>query len=181
VRNHREKLHEVYVPLRIISLEHSDEPFGDVITKTNNRQNRIENRDFVNVDPEQTRICNELKLDGIEYNVMRTEAFVPSATSFDVVESTTALACAYTKVPIVVQLKQEIGRLWEDIHKQPYKKLFNPSISGKYIWRCAKVQRKIDKLLEKISKDPELSGRDAGIAVAVHGNRLIAAMVFSAL
>jgi len=171
-----EKLREVYVPLRIISLEHSDEPFGDIITKTNNRQNRIENRDFVNLDPEQTRICDELKLDGIEYNVMRTESFVPSTTSFDVVESTTALACAYTKVSIVVQLKREIGRLWEDINKPPYKELFNPSVSGMYIWRCVRVQRKIDKELEKISKDSSLSGRDAGIAI--HGNRLIAAMVF---
>jgi len=30
------------------------------ITKTNNRQNRIENRDFVSLDPEQARIRNEL-------------------------------------------------------------------------------------------------------------------------
>jgi len=54
--------------------------------------------------------------------------------------------------------------------------LFNPSVSGMYIWRCVRVQRKIDKELEKISKDSSLSGRDAGIAI--HGNRLIAAMVF---
>jgi len=174
-----DSLTTVYVPVRIISLEKGEDNFGEIITKTNNRQNKIENRDFVTLDPEQTRIQNELKIDGIEYNLMRTESFIPNEISFDLIESTTALACASKKIPIVVQLKREIGKLWDDISKTPYIELFNPSISGMYVWRCVKAQRKIDKSLERLSKDATFSGRDQGIAI--HGNRFIAALVYNQL
>ena len=110
---------------------------------------------------------------------MRAETFAGSANAFDLVESTTSLACAHGKVNLVVQLKREIGKLWDDITKAPYKELFNHSISGMYVWRCVQVQRGIDETLEAISKDPAVLGRDYG--VGVHGNRLIASMVFSEL
>ncbi len=171
-----EELNDVYVPVRIISLETGESDFGDLVTKANNRQNKIENRDFVTLDPEQTRIKQELGIDGIDYNVMRAETFSPSETSFDLVESTTALACASSKVPLVVQLKREIGKLWDVIGRSQYNQLFNPSVSGPYVWRCVRAQRKIDRELSNIEKIPSLSGRDRGIAI--HGNRLIASMVF---
>ena len=42
-------LENVYVPMRII-VRGDDESFADDVTRTNNRQNRIENRDFVTLD-----------------------------------------------------------------------------------------------------------------------------------
>jgi hypothetical protein len=79
-----------------------------------------------------------------------------------------------------MQLKREISKLWENIEKAPYKELFNPTISGLYIWRCVQAQRKIDKALDGILKKlGAKSGREYG--VAVHGNRLIAALVFAHL
>ncbi|HEX3741993.1 MAG TPA: AIPR family protein [Terriglobales bacterium] len=175
-----ENVKKLFVPLRVISLEQANEKFGEDVTKTNNRQNRIENRDFVSLDPEQTRIRTELAVDGIDYNLMRTESFTRAEKAFDLVESTTALACASGDVALVVQLKREIGKLWENIDKAPYKQLFNPQINGLYLWRCIQIQRKIDKLLEAIiSETSSKSGRDYG--VAVHGNRLIAALVFDFL
>jgi hypothetical protein len=107
---------------------------------------------------------------------IRADSFSRNDTSFDLVESTTALACASGNVNLVVQLKREIGKLWEDISRSPYKEIFNPNVSGMYIWRCVQIQRKIDELLDSISNNPELSGRDSRIAV--YGNRLIASMVF---
>ncbi|MDR3572318.1 MAG: hypothetical protein P4L50_00515 [Anaerolineaceae bacterium] len=83
------------------------------------------------------------------------------------------------KVNLAVQLKREIGKLWDDISKAPYKELFNPTISGLYIWRCVLVQRKIDEALDQIKNNEKLSGRDYGIAI--HGNRLIALLVFNKL
>ena len=160
----------------MISLESSAPNFGEDVTRTNNRQNRIENRDFVTLDPEQNRIKTELAIDGVDYHVMRAESFAKSEKSFDLVESTTALACASAKPHLVVQLKREIGRLWDDLTKAPYKELFNPSVPGLFVWRCVQVQRKIDAALERIVKRPETLGRDFGIAI--HGNRLVASMVF---
>ena len=49
------KLEKIKVPIKLISLENTDENFGENVTKTNNRQNRIENRDFVSLDEQQTK------------------------------------------------------------------------------------------------------------------------------
>ena len=103
------------VPLRVISLEKAEAHFGTSITKTNNRQNRIDNRDFVTLDPEQSRLRAELGVDGIIYNVIRSETGSRGDKAFDLVEATTSLACASGKTWLVVQLKREVGKLWEDI------------------------------------------------------------------
>jgi hypothetical protein len=169
---------DVLVPIRIISLENSPLNFGILVTRTNNRQNRIDSRDFVSLDPEQSRLRTEFAIEGINYHVVRSESFQPTEKSFDVVESTTALACASGKGHLVVQLKREIGKLWEDISTSPYKELFNPSISWLYIWRCIRIQRKIDAILEALRKKET---HECEESILIHGNRLISSLVFSSL
>lgn len=169
------EINKVTIPIRIISLADSTKEFGKMITRTNNRQNKIENRDFVVLDPEQDRIKSELAVDGINYFISRGMDFEPSEESFDLVESTTALACASGKGNVVVQLKREIGKLWEDIESTPYKLLFNPQTSGVYIWRCVRVQRYIDKVLNNLIT--VFGSENSGILI--HGNRIISALVFS--
>lgn len=171
------KLENVYIPIRII-VRGEDENFASEVTKTNNRQNRIESRDFVALDPEQTRIRTELAIDGIDYQLMRSENIKSNDNSFDLVEASTALACASGTIHLPVQLKREIGKLWEDLSKAPYKELFNPSVPGIFIWRCVQIQRKIDKAINASARK---SKRQKDVAVATHGNRLIAALVFEAL
>jgi hypothetical protein len=169
--------HKISVAVRIISLEESQDDFGDTVTKTNNRQNRIENRDFVALDPEQSRIRTELAIENVAYHVLREETATRTETAFDLVESTTALSCGSGNVQMVVQLKREIGKLWENIDKAPYKELFNGSVPGMYVWRCVRLQRSIDRALETILKEIGLTtGREYGIGV--HGNRMISALVF---
>src|SRR5699024_7876160 len=109
------------------------------------------------------------------YHVSRSDNFEAAESSFDLTEATTALACASGNGKIVVQLKREIGKLWEDIETTPYKALFNSSITGDYIWRCVKVQRKIDMKLNSLTSS--YSDREAGILT--HGNRIISALVFT--
>src|SRR5215467_15290128 len=43
----KQNYEKIAVQLRIISLQDSPVDFGESVTKTNNRQNKIENRDFV--------------------------------------------------------------------------------------------------------------------------------------
>jgi hypothetical protein len=170
-------LSQVFVSARLI-VRGDDVAFADEVTRTNNRQNRIENRDFVTLDPEQGRIRTELAIDGVEYQVMRTDAAPRSDTAFDLVEATTALACASGTVRLPVQLKREIGKLWEDIARAPYKELFNASVPGLHVWRCVQIQRRIDRAIETHSRRTGYLGRSA---VLTHGNRIIAALVFEAL
>lgn len=172
----KEPLEKVFIPIRIISLKESNDHFGETITKSNNRQNKIENRDFVSLDPEQARIQMELAIDKVKYHIVRSESVKRNDQSFDLVESTTALACASGDVQIAVQLKREIGRLWEDIGKTPYKKLFNPSVSGPFVWLCVKTQRQIDKQIEILAGN---MGTNRDYSIAIHGNRIISLLIFS--
>lgn len=173
-------LDKAKVQIRIISLKDTPHEFGKEVTRTNNRQNRIENRDFVSQDPEQNRIKAELAIEGIEYNIMRSDSFQASEKAFDLQEATVALACASDFPSLVVQAKKGIGKFYEDLDGSFYKSLFNPSVYGIYVYNCVRIDRKINDILKrKISGLPKKSGRYYGLLV--HGNRVIAHLVIKAL
>ncbi|MFC9777162.1 AIPR family protein [Paenibacillus chitinolyticus] len=175
----KDKLDQVYIPIRIISVGESEDDFGEQITKSNNKQNKIDSRDFVSLDPEQSRMKTELAIDGVTYHILRSEVLEKNVNSFDLTESTTALACALENVNVVVQLKSKISKLWDDIEKGYYKQIFNRSVTGFYTWRCVQIQRLIDASLSNILATIPKSGINYG--VAVHGNRMISMLVFKAL
>ena len=165
-------LEKVKVQVRIISLLDTPETFGAEVTRTNNRQNRIENRDFVSQDPEQVRIKTELAFDGIDYNIVRSDSFKSSVKSFDLQEATVALACCSGQSNLAVQAKREIGKFYEDLTKGIYKAIFNGGTTGTYVYNCIKIIRFVDAILaQKISMLPKKSGRFYGLLV--HGNRII--------
>lgn len=85
-------LGRVRVPIRVILLRNAPEGFGDEVARCNNFQNRIEPRDFAAQDLEQRRLQMEMAMEGIEYQFVRSEEFIASPTSCDLIEVTTALA-----------------------------------------------------------------------------------------
>lgn len=173
IENNKGFLEKTIVPMRIISLENSPDDFGRNITKTNNRQNKIENRDFVSLDPEQGRIKAELRIDGITYHIMRSAETSKSEKSFDIVESTTALAVVSGDIKLVVQRKREISKMWEDLNKPPYKLLFNNGVAGRFVWQAVQLNRRIENAISKRASIQ--AGREQ--AVLVHGNFVIAFML----
>lgn len=174
-KNENFDLSACLVQLRVIELGEDGETFGDEVTRTNNRQNKIDAKDFVSQDGEQKRIRTELLIDKINYQIMRREDSIKGERDFDLVDSTTALACASGDVAIVVTLKNQIGRLWEDLSKAPYKALFNPNVSGTYVWNCVQAQRLVDIAIEA-SRLNTKTQREHRILTS--GNRLISAAVF---
>ena len=167
----------VWINARLISLDDAPDGFGAKVTRANNRQNRIESRDFVSQDPEQIRLKTELSIDGIDYNIVRSETFKATSKSFDLQEATSALACATGKANMAVQAKREIGKFYEDLTKGIYKEVFNASVSGIFVWNCVRSARIIDKYLQSsIDKLPKRSGRKYGLMI--HGNRIIILLVF---
>ena len=170
-------LAKVRLPIRLISLEGAPEDFGALVTKTNNRQNRIESRDFVSLDEEQIRLKKELSLEGIEYNIVRSENIKTSVSIIDLSEATVALACASTQVGLAVQAKREIGRFYDNLNKSPYKTIFNPQTNGIYLRNAVFSLRKIDEVINLMISDlPKKSGKEYG--VLVHGNRMLAFLIF---
>ena len=172
-----ENIENARVPIRIISLSETPEEFGKEITKNNNTQNRIDRRDFVALDENQERIRNELLLENVAYIYKSGDSLPVGSAGFDLVEATVALACAHSTFSYSVQAKREIGRLWDDISKAPYKALFNDSVSGPHLWRLVLLLRVIDGVLDNIASKRE--GRER--LCAVHGNRLISHIVFRKL
>ncbi len=170
-------LAKLRLPIRLISLEGAPEDFGASVTKTNNRQNKIESRDFVSLDEEQLRLKRELSLEAIEYNIVRSENIKTSASIIDLSEATVALACASTQVGLAVQAKREIGRFYDNLNKSPYKTIFNPQTNGIYLRNVVFSLRKIDEIISLlVSELPKKSGKEYG--VLVHGNRMLAFLVF---
>jgi len=169
-----EQVDKARVPIRLISLENCPEAFDREITRTNNTQNRIERRDFVALDREQERIRNELHLEAIMY-VYKSGEIIPGATrGFDLVDATVARACSQQDIFYATQAKREIGRLWDDIQKAPYKTLFNGSVSGLNLYKHVQILRAVDTALAK--QKATRVGRDR--MYAIHGNRFVAHMVY---
>ena len=172
-----DKISNTYIQCRIIEAESISNELSDRITKTNNRQNRIENRDFVSQDIQQKRIKEELLPEGYIYIIQRAENSNKNEFSIDLQGATTALVCAYGDINLVVQLKREIGKLWENISKTPYTKIFNAGTNSIFLLHAVLIQREIDKSINKAVSITGISGYDK--AIYNYGNRLIAAKIFS--
>ena len=162
--------------MRFISLEDVPEGFSTEVTRATNTQNRILPRDFVALDPEQERLRTDLRLDGKTYAVKSGEPEPPADTGCTVLEATVALACAHS-VEFAVLAKREISRLWDDVSRAPYIELFSTSTTAARLWRSVEILRKVEAELQSLRSG--LDGRDR--LVAVHGNRLIARLVFARL
>jgi hypothetical protein len=93
------------------------------------------------------------------------------------VEATIARACLQSDTALAVQAKREIGKLWDDIEKAPYKILFNPSVAGPAVWRSVQVVRQVDQALATLRSSPDGRRR----LLAVHGNRFITHVLLSCL
>jgi len=174
------KLDKVRIPLRVISLQEAAGEYEALITRSNNTQNRIEARDFVSQDKDQQRMRLELQMEGIDYHIARSEGYRASEKCFDLEEATVALACSLEDSGLAVLAKREIGRFWLDLTKAPYKRLFNPQTSSLQVYHAVLVQRLIDsKLAQTIKNLERRSGKRYG--VLVHGNRLLASILFARL
>ena len=168
IKSHKQKFCPVYL--------FGDCPaeFGSEVTRATNTQNRIERRDFVALDPEQERLKTELQLDGIYYVFKSGEVPPSGKPGFDLPDATVALACSHSDISLAVQAKREIGKLWEDIARPPYKCLFNASINGLHLWKIVQIQREIDSQLSV--EYSARTGRDS--MFAIHGNRFLSHQVF---
>jgi len=178
----KETLRQVYLPFRIISMQtfdeegtqYLDENFASEVTTKNNRQNRIENRDFVVLDPVQKTIENTLAIAGITYYLMRGEEEESSSKdSFNLREATRALSFA-KDIDATILVSREIGTVYSDLNHARYKKLFNTGVTGYYVWNCVVLQRMIDESMNSLIEEVE----DSDKAILIHGKELISKLMY---
>lgn len=138
--------------VKIISMQNTPEKFDEEITIANNTQNKIEKKDFVTLDTQQSRLETELLLEGITYHYKRDAKRYPSdERNYNFEECVQALATRQKDISLSVQAKREIGKLWESISAHPYIDLFNERLSATYLIHVVKTFRYITSKLQKRS------------------------------
>ncbi len=165
------------VHIRIISLENSSESFGLEITKYNNLQNKIENRDFAAQDPVHERIAVELRNENKVY-IYKSGDILPNPNEgCSIEEATIALACENPDIGLSVIAKSNVGKLWENIEGVPYKLIFNSGTTSLKLWRSVEIMRILEKKLDvlRVSNDRKIQ------LISFHSNRFILHKIFSIL
>jgi len=177
-----DKLKEVSINLKLISVNnvddegnpYKDDVFSSRITTKTNRQNSIDSRDFLVLDPLQRKIERDLAIEGIKYKLMRSEEDDNGdESSFGVKEATRALAFA-KDIDSTINVRREISTIFDDLESSRYKRLFNPSISSFYIWNCVRIQRVIDENL-KLKSEAATSQEKA---ILIYAKEIISRIIF---
>lgn len=166
------------VLVRFISLENCPDGFATSVTRATNTQNRIERRDFAALDPEQQRLKTELFVENRKEYAFKSGDPAPKPDEGCTIdEATVALACALADPSVAVQAKREIGKLWENIEKAPYKQIFSARTTAIRLWRSVEILRIVEDELKV--QTAGRTGRER--MLPVHGNRFILHRVFRAL
>jgi hypothetical protein len=170
------ELANLKVIVKFISLEDSSEGFGQRITVATNTQNRIEKKDFISLDSEQSRIKLELKLENIDYHFKRTdEKIVADPSNYLLEEVAFSLASLWQDVDYSTMVKKESGKLWEDVTAAPYTNLFNQKVSAQTIIKALRVYRFISNKMNSLSKTAP-TARERSIYR--YGNSLVSHIIF---
>lgn len=159
-----------HVSMRIIVVpEDDDQQFAQQVTRANNTQNQVKNKDFAALDPNQERLRRELLADDIIYEY-KSGGEVGVTQGFGFEEAIVALACAFKDEPsYCVLAKGSVGRLWEDIRKPPYARLVTKNVTGENIWALVRHLRTVETCLRDARQGRTGWARN----VVVHGNRFI--------
>ncbi|MFG1846998.1 AIPR family protein [Micromonospora carbonacea] len=169
-----------YVTVRVISLKNCPPGFADAVTTATNTQNRVERRDFVALDPVQSRIKQDFLLSLQKtYTVKRGEPEPASGSGCSVEAAAVALACAHRNSDLAVRAKRGADLLWEEGSQGAYHLLFSPQDqpSAYQIWRSVLVLREVEAALHRTAKDRQARAE----AIVERGDRLIAHVVFQHL
>lgn len=170
------------VMVKIIELGESDEKYYKEITKFTNTQNKIIDRDFAALDPQQERLRMELKLDGVEYVFKFGEKIKNEKLGFDIQEATIVLACAQDDIEYTAIAKTNPGKLWENIDDPKYQKLFNEKLSSIYLWNLVRIKRIIEsRLLSHQKKDLDDIYTIRTQKILIHGKWIIVHKVLNYL
>lgn len=165
------------VNVRIIETEGSVE-FAKQVTLATNRQNHVEARDMITLDPVQRAIAEDMRTElGFEYAVRRSELPPPPDSGCSVVEAATALACARADSQFAAQIAADPDKLWDRGKSSIYDTLFQRQPRAHLLWNAVQVLRRVRFELSRLS--PQYNGR--GRQVIDHGGYLLVHLTFQSL
>lgn len=164
-----------YVSVKVISLRDAPSELGVQITQATNKQNKVELRDFVALDPVQADIEEDFRLSLPQrYVVMRGDEIPDPDDGCTVEEAAEALACAHSDPELVIRAIADLDLLWERGPQGAYAILFQRRPrTALEIWRYVLLLRSVKAALA----DSRNTRRGRAEAVAEQGELLIAHLV----
>lgn len=165
-----EQVGKAKLMIQIIDLSNIDPETAVQITRLSNTQNRIENKDFAALDPEQERLRKELAFAHYSYLYKSGDNIIDPEKQISFDESMAALACLHNEMSYTVIAKSNVGALSEDITKTPYKALINPSTNSFSLLNAVLHMREVERYLQE-KKEQTSNNRER--LVCIHANRFI--------
>lgn len=162
-------IENAFVLVQIISLESLSEDMNDKITKYSNTQNRIENKDFVSLDPFQKTLQQDFSMEGIEYYYKSGYEIKNMDNSCSIDDVAIAVGCGLSDVSVAATIKNNYGKIFEKIDKAPYTDIFCSRNNTSYIWNCVQIYR----IFEEINALYQKNSSNLNKLISVHGNRLL--------
>ncbi|PWD42306.1 hypothetical protein ACN93_14265 [Gordonia paraffinivorans] len=171
-------LEDAFVTVRVISTEGRPEDFESKVTRYTNTQNQVGGREFVALDPWQQEIRDTLYAENIQYCFKTGDVPDPESfdDTFDLEDATRALACRQGVV-LATLAKREIGRMWADIHKEPYTKIFNKENDPATVYNCVNFWREVNNEIN--ARVPHADARTGKILV--HSAFMVCSLLMSRL
>lgn len=165
-----EQVSKAIVMIQIIDLSSVKTETATQITRLSNTQNRIENKDFAALDPEQDRLRTELTFAHYSYLYKSGDKITNSEKQISFDEAIVALACLNEDVSYAAIAKGNVGALSEDITKAPYKALINRSTNSYVLLNSVLYMREVERCLQN-KKENVSNNRER--LVCIHANRFI--------
>lgn len=165
-----EQISKAIVMIQIIDLSSVDSETTTQITRLSNTQNRIENKDFAALDPEQDRLRTELTFTHYSYLYKSGDKITNLERQISFDEAIVALACLNADISYTVIAKGNVGALSEDITKMPYKALVNRSTNSYALLNSVLYMREVERCLQD-KKEQVNSNRER--LICIHANRFI--------
>jgi hypothetical protein len=174
-----DRARQASVSLKVITTSGRAEDFGTSVTKATNRQNKVEDRDFVALDGVQWRLRQDFALSlHKEYVYKRGEPDPEPEVGTSVSQVALALACVHDDPELAVRAKNNKETLWERGPAGTYAILFlNDAPTEWRAWRSVQVFRRVQGWLA-VSRT-ERDGRAS--AIADYGELLVAHLVLRRL
>ena len=151
-----DKLSEVYLTVRVISLSERGENFEELVTRFTNTQNQIGGREFVSLDPWQQELRDSLRGENVQYSFHTGDKEDKNNFNdfFDLEDATRALSCMHS-VNYAVRVKREIGGMWNDIKKSPYIDIFCEKYDAAKVYNAVRFWRGLSKVIDEYSEGKE--------------------------
>ncbi len=166
---------KAFASIKIVSLEGAPLGFTDTVTLASNKQNRVEEKDFLALDANQSRVKAELQAVGVQYVFRSGETIANKLNGLDATEAMVSLACSSNTVANAVLAKRNIGLLL-DRSSATYQALFHSGIDGQTVWSRTQQQRRIDSALGELQKAATAQRRKQ---LLTHGNRVFSWIAFN--